>query len=342
MLVLPIAYQGPHPQHALLQLSSTAEVEVPRFMSDELESENGKTPVLVAMADTRAPEVLTPGSTVQHWTNNFLKTARASLKGDFDFRYFKCLHKSNSKPTEKEEAFWCKAVALNHIARTTRYQFVVMLDTDAHVDHAFKGMMDKVFETLSSRNFLVEDRCQQQGSHGSCNFKDRPLANVSIITPVAPVSDATVAGVPNKHCTCVMLIRMDTQGKFLLQSWLRRYPDVKELRMWDKTYKGLHDQLGFNMVAQKYPDWAEAIHADLFSDGYSERTNLSSTAYVRNSQIFKDSLGRPATGLFKHDRKKGPADQIKTDMGAFLAAHWRDAPNLVSEVYYDDYLSQSE
>jgi len=274
-----------------------------------------------------------------------LKAAQRSLRGDFDFKYYRCIDERGAaaQAAHRLDPHWCKVVALNHIARETAYRRVIMLDTDVSMNEVRRGALGTLFNVIATQRFMVPDAASR-------TFRKASLANASIITDIAHScgqSTLAIESTPNMHCTAVVLARMDPAGKATLQAWLEAYsPTIQHVGPF-------FDQLGFNMLLRAHGPRMGVLASDVVRDitakDYTNRVGSGAAAcrgdIEYNSRVVQDAMAAPSTSsieLFHHDRSKScvSARSINLDLGDDLSPIMRGTPDMVVEIEFGAILQE--
>lgn len=299
--------------------------------------------VLVVHTDDRELELsaLRDGGdngTVGFWTSNFLNTVNASIRGEFDFKYFRCIDERPELELKQTRIpiHWCKAVVLNRIANEGAYDDVIVLDSDAYAHSVEAGQLQRIFDVFrSGREFLVPDV-------GSKSFRNASLANKSLITEITGgcgfgTAQSSFDGhnISNKHCTAVIFARVH-EAREMLQAWLH---SLKH------GLKGpFYDQTGFNSIVPSYGSGMEVLASDLVKDAKGWRNEKCKDVYHHNAHVVKDALGIPPEApadIFFHRAKLATAvKDIKKNMAANLGAVLARAGQSVAEIEIGHTLQQ--
>jgi hypothetical protein len=259
---------------------------------------------------------------VSYWTNNFLKTAQASISSGFDFKYFQCVDRRADAMKDKFpiDAHWCKAVVMKHVLTEGAYDKVIVVDSDAYVNSFQPGLLENVFDVLATgKQFMVPD--PESGS-----FRSASLANASVITDIAHTCGLSSGG---KHCTAVLLMRNNNVAKAIVHDWLAKYQD------------GLgapyYDQHAFNMLVPKYGsgNGMEVFASDLVCDHVAKdgRAEACFQHFEYNTQLLKDYLGTPEVSVFVHRQKQCESSgAVIARIGADLQLILQRSSDMVQEI----------
>lgn len=176
----------------------------------------------------------------------------------------------------------------------------------------------------------------------SQSFHNASFANASIITDIGmQCGFLNENEILNKHCTAIMLVKVNSVSRAIVQDWLANYKKGLE--------EPYFDQHALNLLVPKYGSGKgmEALASDLVLDPWTRDDKIAKSGsacfkhFKSNTQLLKESLASSEVSVFVHWQKESESlDVVKDRIGADLQLILQRSSDMVQEIEIGHELQQ--